>query len=116
MGGLHGANGCHKNGQMQIQETQRPPEGGWGWMVAFGMALMFVSIASQAISKQTGNQFYVNMCLAIILINCMLAIPLYTYNHLNKHNFHQAQPCIILLNTPFFDQKLIVSRCFNTYS
>jgi hypothetical protein len=58
MGGIRGANGCHKNGQMQIQETQRPPEGGWGWMVAFGMALMFVSITDQGVSNQVGNPSY----------------------------------------------------------
>lgn len=39
-------NGRHRHGQTQIQESLRPPEGGWGWMVAFGMALMFVSVSS----------------------------------------------------------------------
>lgn len=29
---------------LQRNEKTRPPEGGWGWMVAFGMALMFVGI------------------------------------------------------------------------
>jgi hypothetical protein len=43
MGGLNGVNGRQKHEQMRIQESLRPPEGGWGWMVAFGMALMFVS-------------------------------------------------------------------------
>lgn len=53
MGGNRGANGCHKNGQMQIQERQRPPEGGWGWLVALGMALIFVSITGKAVGSQT---------------------------------------------------------------
>jgi len=53
MGGVRGANGCHRNGQMQIQERQRPPEGGWGWMVALGMALIFVSITGRAVGSQT---------------------------------------------------------------
>jgi len=54
MGGIRGANRCHKNGQMQVQERQRPPEGGWGWMVALGMALIFVSIIGKAVGgRQT---------------------------------------------------------------
>jgi hypothetical protein len=56
MGGVRGAHGRHKHGQMQIQERQRPPEGGWGWMVALGMALIFVSITGQAIGSQTGKK------------------------------------------------------------
>jgi len=32
----------------------------------------------------------------------------------NKYNFRQAQPFVILLNTTCFDQKSIVFRCFNT--
>jgi len=43
MGGLSCENGRHKHAQMQIRESLRPPEGGWGWMVAFGMAVIFVS-------------------------------------------------------------------------
>ena len=42
----------------------------------------------------------------------MLAILLYTYNHVNKYNFHQAEP-FILLNTTCFNQKLIIFRCLN---
>lgn len=62
MGGIRGANGCHRNGQMQIQERQRPPEGGWGWMVALGMALIFVSIMSGAKLKKKPPHLYVNIC------------------------------------------------------
>ncbi|PNF41759.1 hypothetical protein B7P43_G03446 [Cryptotermes secundus] len=50
MGGLNGVNGRHKHGQTQIQESLRPPEGGWGWMVAFGMALMFISTSGHYLS------------------------------------------------------------------
>jgi hypothetical protein len=61
MGSITGVNGRHKPGQTQIQESLRPPEGGWGWMVAFGMALVFVS-ASLAITFKT-----LQLCLNISL-------------------------------------------------
>nr|CAD7458688.1 unnamed protein product [Timema tahoe] len=36
------------NGQVQDWEQPlQPPEGGWGWMVAFGMALIFISTTGQ---------------------------------------------------------------------
>ncbi|PSN41453.1 hypothetical protein C0J52_14533 [Blattella germanica] len=46
MGGL----GAEKMATHQIEESLRPPEGGWGWMVAFGMALMFISTTGQYLS------------------------------------------------------------------
>ncbi|XP_069674660.1 monocarboxylate transporter 9-like isoform X3 [Periplaneta americana] len=54
MGGISAANGRHKQitryGQTKIEESLRPPEGGWGWMVAFGMALMLISTTGQYLS------------------------------------------------------------------
>ena len=35
--------------------------------------------------------------------NFMLAVPLCTYKQVNKYNFLQTQPFIILLNTTYFD-------------
>ncbi|KAJ9587652.1 hypothetical protein L9F63_018904, partial [Diploptera punctata] len=51
MGDLSGENrNCSHNGHTKIEESLRPPEGGWGWLVAFGMALMFISTTGQYLS------------------------------------------------------------------
>ena len=53
---------------------------------------------------------YVDVMLSI---SFMLAIQLWAYNHVNKHNFRQKQRFIILLNGAGLDKKLIIFRCLN---
>jgi hypothetical protein len=54
-------NGRHRHGQTQIQESLRPPEGGWGWMVALGMALMFVSVSSAVTFKTLQLRLHIHL-------------------------------------------------------
>nr|CAD7430976.1 unnamed protein product [Timema monikensis] len=57
-GNTHSGNGVtrtrsptqYEGHEGQVQDWEQPlqpPEGGWGWMVAFGMALIFISTTGQ---------------------------------------------------------------------
>ncbi|CAG2059497.1 unnamed protein product [Timema podura] len=77
----------HEGHGQDWEQPLQPPEGGWGWMVAFGMALIFISTTGQYgsfgllfddVLSRLGEQ----TTGATLIMNALAASVNFTANHL----------------------------------